>query len=168
MWESCITRIYTLPLLRTKTDPVADRYVNTNNLWRLLAHKHWITIKVLHKEIRLCARCTGYIVGFSAISTLHTIFHLYFLSTLDIVLQLLLYSLFSIPLALDWITQTWKLRKSNNKLRLITGCIIGFGVFLLSLSNASFQTKILFSISLSAGITMLGFVGRGIRSYSTI
>jgi len=142
--------------------------LKTNNLWRLLAHKHWITLIVLNKEIRLCARCTGYIVGFYTLSTLYTISSLNFLSSLDITLQLILYSIFSIPLALDWITQTWELRKSNNKLRCFTGFILGFGVSFLSLSNASFQIKIILGISLSVGITTLGLIGKRIRSYNKL
>ena len=139
-----------------------------NNLWRLLAHKHWITITVLNTEIRLCSRCTGYILGYYTLSTLYTISSFDFLSSLDITLQLVLCSILSTPLALDWITQTWKLRRSNNKLRFITGGILGFGVYLLALSTASFQTRIILGISLSMGITTLGLIGKGIRSYNNL
>ena len=142
--------------------------MKTNNLWRLLAHKHWVTLIVLNKEIRLCARCTGYIVGFYTLSTLYTISSLHFLSSLDITLQLILCSILSIPLALDWITQTWGLRKSNNKLRFFTGFILGFGVYFLSLSKASFQIKTILGISLSVGITTLGLIGKRIRSYNKL
>ena len=140
--------------------------MKTNNLWRLLAHKHWITLIVLNNEIRLCARCTGYIIGFSTLSTLFTISGLDFLSSLDITLQLILCSIFSIPLAFDWITQTWELRKSNNKLRFFTGFILSFGVSFLSLSNASFQIKIILSISLSVGIIILGLIGKKLHNYN--
>ncbi len=142
--------------------------MKTNNLWRLLAHKHWITLIVLNNEIRLCARCTGYIIGFSTLSALFTISSLDFLSSLDITLQLILCSIFSIPLALDWITQTWELRKSNNKLRFFTGFILSFGVSFLSLSNTSFQIKIILSISLSVGIIILGLIGKRLRNYNQL
>jgi len=122
----------------------------------------------LNNQIRLCARCTGYIVGFYTLSTFYTISSLNFLSSLDITRQLILCTLFSVPLALDWITQTWKLRKSNNKLRFFTGFILGFGVFFLSLSNVSFQIKIILGISLSMSIITLGLIGKRIRGYNKL
>ena len=133
-----------------------------------MAHKHWITLRVLNNEIRLCARCAGYIIGFYVISTLSAISSLSFLSRLNITRQLILCAIFSTPLALDWVTQTWKLRKSNNKLRFFTGFILGFGVFFLSLSNAAFHIKIILSISLSMGIITLGLMGKRIRGYNKL
>ncbi len=35
-------------------------------LWRLLAHDHWFTLSLLGRELRLCARCSGYLIGFAA------------------------------------------------------------------------------------------------------
>ena len=142
--------------------------MKTNSLWRLLAHRHWITLTFLNNEVRLCARCAGYILGFYTLSTLYIISNLNFFSSLDIILQLILCSIFSIPLALDWITQTWELRNSNNKLRFFTGFILSFGIYFLSLSNASFQIKTILVISLSVGITTLGLIGKRIRSYNKL
>jgi uncharacterized membrane protein len=102
-------------------------------------------------------------LGFSTISTLFTILKLSLFSSVTITLQLIFSAIFSIPLALDWITQTWGLRKSNNKIRLFTGFILGFGVSFLSFSKVSFQTKIVLGISLSASIIMLGLIGKIIR-----
>ncbi len=65
-----------------------------------------------------------------------------------------------VPLALDWITQAWKVRESNNKFRFLTGSILGFGVVLLSVSVATFQMKITLGIGLSVCIMVLGLLGK--------
>jgi hypothetical protein len=72
------------------------------------------------------------------------------------------------PLALDWITHSWELRKSNNKIRIITGFILGLGVALLRFSLATFKSKIILYVSLSLGIIILGMLGKVIRKQRTL
>jgi len=136
-----------------------------DNLWRLIAHRHWITLKFLGNEIRLCARCTGYIIGLFTVLTINNTSGFSIFSTLNDTYQLILCILLVIPLAFDWITQTWEFRKSNNRLRFLTGLILGLGVALLSFSVATSQRKIILCVGLSVGITVLGLLGKMVRKH---
>jgi uncharacterized membrane protein len=96
-------------------------------LWRLLAHDHWFTLSLLGRELRLCARCSGYIIGFAAPVLLSVDPQLLLGST-----QWLILILLAAPLALDWVTQSWGLRESTNPLRMATGILMGLDISLFS------------------------------------
>ncbi len=100
-------------------------------LWRLLAHNHWVTLNLYGIELRLCARCSGYLLGFTApllVSSLAADI----LWSLDIRVQLLACFLLALPYAVDWVTQSWGMRESSNGMRLVTGTLMGMSVFLFS------------------------------------
>jgi uncharacterized membrane protein len=126
-------------------------------LWRILAHNHWFTIWFMNREVRLCARCTGYVTGYLAAKSLHYLIGSGF-SSLQSNLQIIICLLTLIPLAIDWLTQTWKWRKSNNTLRFITGNILGIGVFLYSLINLTNPLKALIFTSVAYTIALLGLI----------
>jgi len=128
------------------------------DLWRLLAHQHWITLRLFKKEVRLCARCTGYVTGLVIYSFIRNFFDLHLFYSLDIQSQLYLCSLFAIPLVFDWVTQSWGWRDSNNRLRLITGAILGLGVALLLSTEVTFNTKATLCFGLASGIVSLGLM----------
>jgi uncharacterized membrane protein len=123
-------------------------------VWRLFAHNHWITLKFFGKELRLCARCSGYLSGYLLLKILS------FFSTVPSFLkfgiseQLALSTLFSIPAVLDWTTQSCHFRTSNNSTRFVTGTSLGAGVFLLQFGTASFHQKVIL-YALIIGIMML-------------
>jgi len=144
-----------MPLLRGKID---DEGVFVRDLWRLLAHQHWITLRFFKREVRLCARCTGYVIGFFVYSFIHNFFDLHLFYSLGIQSQLFLCSLFAIPLMFDWVTQSWERRDSNNRLRLITGAILGLGVALLLSTEATFNTKAILCFGLASSIVSLGLM----------
>jgi len=127
-------------------------------LWRLLAHQHWITLRLFKREIRLCARCTGYAIGFFIYPLIHNFFNLHLFYTIELQSQLFLCTLFTIPLTLDWITQAWGWRESSNRLRLITGTILGLGIALLLSTEATLHTKAMLCLSLASGIASLGLI----------
>jgi len=103
-------------------------------LWRLLAHNHWVTLKLYGIELRLCARCSGYLLGFTA--PLLASGHVADLSrSLDIRVKLLACLLLAIPYVVDWLTQSWGMRESSNGVRLVTGILMGLGIFLFSRLN---------------------------------
>jgi uncharacterized membrane protein len=110
-------------------------------VWRLFAHNHWITLNFFGKEVRLCARCSGYLSGYFFLKILS------FFSTVPPFLkfgiseQLAFSTLFSIPAILDWTTQSCHFRTSNNSIRFVTGTSLGAGVFLLQFGTASFHQK---------------------------
>ena len=126
-------------------------------LWQLFAHRHWITIKVSGNVIRLCARCSGTVLGFFLV-----IFYSFILpfnnplSPHFIVLCVLL----AMPTSIDWLTQTWRLRESSNRLRLFTGFLEGVGVGLVSFIDIDKVSKYLLLIGLSSSVVILGYLVR--------
>lgn len=79
-----------------------------------------IQIKIGKKEVYLCARCSGTLIGL-----ISSIWLVGFFSSLA---SFILMSLSPIPLLTDWVTQTLEWRKSNNKIRIITGFMLGIGL----------------------------------------
>jgi len=129
-------------------------------LWRLLAHQHWITLRLFKREVRLCARCTGYVIGLFAYLFIRNFSDLHLFYSLELQSQLCLYPLFAAPLTFDWVTQSWGWRESNNRLRAITGAIMGLGVALFLSTEATFYTKATLCFSLASGIVSLGLINK--------
>lgn len=129
-------------------------------LWRLVAHRHWITLDVFGRRLRLCARCTGYALGFLALTAAITLGELRFFASLQPLHQLSACLLLLAPLTLDWMTQSWGLRESNNGLRLLTGFFLGSGVSLISLIDATRNFKILFYLYAAMVIALGGTMGK--------
>ena len=128
-------------------------------LWRLLAHNHWFTIRVLGGEVRLCARCSGYAAGLLASMALYNSIGFPPFQSISLNLQFLIILLTILPLALDWITQSWGWRESNNRLRLLTGAILGTGVFLFSLLDATSSMKKTYYYFTAIAIALTGLAG---------
>ena len=90
---------------------------------RLLLEHHppWlrhrcIRLRLLKREIYLCARCTGTFLGYLTAS----IFKIAF--------QSILYpTMLGIPALIDWSTQKLSLRESCNPIRVLTGFLLGVG-----------------------------------------
>ena len=125
-------------------------------LWRLVAHRHWLTLRILGMELRLCARCSGYVAGFLTLTVLLNLFEFRLFHSLTVQSQLFICLLLVVPLASDWLTQSWGLRNSNNRLRLLTGAILGVGVALLGSSDATPYVKTWFYVSIAAIIIIAG------------
>lgn len=125
-------------------------------LWQLLAHRHWFTLKVFDREVRLCARCTGYVAGFFTLSVIRNLFGLPFFHSLKTPYQLFLCFLSIIPLTSDWLTQSWGWRDGNNRLRFLTGALLGLGVALLSSSEVTPYLKTRLYCYTAAIIVSLG------------
>ncbi|MDR0373678.1 MAG: DUF2085 domain-containing protein [Nitrososphaerota archaeon] len=75
-------------------------------------------IKIRNHTSFLCARCTGLVVGAVLAVTL---------LTLHVTPPLLMLSVICTPLLIDGFTQLFKLRKSNNPLRFISGVLFSIG-----------------------------------------
>jgi uncharacterized membrane protein len=129
-------------------------------LWRLVAHRHWITLDVFGRRLRLCARCTGYALGFLALTAVIGLGGLWFFGSLSPLLQVSVCLLLLAPLTLDWMTQSWGLRESNNGLRLLTGFFLGSGVSLFSLVEATRNFKLLFYLYAAMIIALGGTIGK--------
>jgi uncharacterized membrane protein len=129
-------------------------------LWRLFAHSHWFTLSLIGKKIRICARCTGYVAGFTFLYILQQILKLDFLRitpTWTFYLSLVLL----VPLIFDWLTQSWGLRESVNGIRFITGLLFGFALFFfLNSSILHARNVIVISAFFIAAVGLLGKINR--------
>jgi len=129
-------------------------------LWRLVAHSHWITLHVFGRRIRLCARCTGYVVGFLVMMASRALLGMSPLSHLSPGVQMVTCILLLVPLAVDWLTQSWGWRESSNGIRLLTGMFLGVGVaFFLSI-DASVTVKTTFYFYTATIIALVGGIGK--------
>lgn len=129
-------------------------------IWRLVAHRHWITLDVFGRRLRLCARCTGYALGFLALTATISLQGLQFFGSLSLLHQVSVCLLLLAPLTLDWMTQSWGLRESNNGLRLLTGFFLGSGVSLFSLVDATRNFRVLFYLYAAMVIALGGTIGK--------
>jgi len=87
------------------------------------------------RNVYLCARCTG---EFSGILSLLIAWFLGF--EFPVWLYLPLISILPLPSAVDWVTQSCKLRESRNTIRVFTGFLLGVtkGLLLLMLVKGLF------------------------------
>jgi uncharacterized membrane protein len=126
-------------------------------LWRLLAHHHWVTLNLYGYELRLCARCSGYLLGFTV--PLLASSHIMKLSeSLDVKVLLIACFLMALPYVVDWLTQSWGMRKSSNGMRLITGFLMGMDVFLFSRLNIISGRAVFANIALF--VFLVGHLGK--------
>ena len=129
-------------------------------LWRLLAHNHWYTLNIFGRELRLCARCSGYVIGLSSF-TIYTGFLGLATGLWSQVSMIFTIIALSMPMILDWVTQSWGLRDSTNFIRIATGTLMGLGIGVFSQLSISFQTKRMIFMLIAMAI-LLG--GRGVKS----
>ena len=78
------------------------------------------TLKIT-ESVRLCTRCTGMITGFITFILLEFLVF----PTIPWFIAFPLMISFVIPAIVDWVTQKYRMRESNNVLRLITGFLLG-------------------------------------------
>jgi uncharacterized membrane protein len=103
-------------------------------------HPHERLHRTIHigfkrKHIYLCSRCTGTVLGITAIFATNT-----FGLKVPMEFCLPLISLLPLMAAIDWFTQSAKLRESKNWLRISSGFLLGNseGLFLLLFINGFF------------------------------
>ena len=98
------------------------------NISKFICHqKPERSFKYKDKYFPVCARCTGFYLGI-LISFPIIFFTLKYLEGVDL---FILGIILLIPMFIDGTTQFFKLRESNNFLRLITGLIGGFAISIL-------------------------------------
>jgi len=128
-------------------------------VWRLFAHQHWFTLRALGLELRLCARCSGYLVGFLSYTVLGNVAGLPSFLALPAQCQLLICAMLTAPMAVDWLTQSWGLRESNNALRFVTGASLGAVVSLYS-SVTSMPNSVPIFVSAMSAVAIIGLLGK--------
>nr|MDO8099363.1 DUF2085 domain-containing protein [Candidatus Njordarchaeota archaeon] len=111
--------------------------------------------------VYVCARCTGIFTGlFSAFLVLGLVPQLIFSGEESVIIG----SLFILPVYIDWATQSTGTRESNNKLRVLTGFIAGYGMSLLLLLMGTFLKLVLIAVNLYIGAILLVYLFWGRRS----
>jgi len=136
------------------------------DLWRLLAHNHWITLDIFGRKLRLCARCSGYVSGSLILITSHELLRFPFFGSLNARAQMFLCFILLLPSVSDWMTQSWGWRESNNGLRLLTGLLLGFGVYLFFKVEMIAPAKVLI-YGCSVAILSIAGVHHGLRTRQT-
>jgi uncharacterized membrane protein len=121
---------------------------------KLFAHQHWITLQVFNKQLRLCARCTGIVLGFVLLRSGTVLFAASF--ALPAITGVILAFSFALPSIIDWLTSKLHLRHSNNTARMLTGIFEGVGIGLLSLTNLSLPLRILILTLIGISIIAIG------------
>ncbi len=121
---------------------------------KLFAHQHWITLQVSNKKLRLCARCTGIVLGFGLLRLVIVLFASSF--GLPAITGVILAFFFTLPSIIDWLTSKLQLRHTNNTVRMLTGLFEGGGIGLLSVTNLSTYLRILIIALIGISIIAIG------------
>ena len=125
----------------------------------LLSHSHWITFNLNGKRIKICARCSGTVLGFIVSYVVLT-----FMKIPASLLVVYTGFFLSLPAIIDWLTYKWKLRKTTNRLRFSTGIMVGTGVMLFSLIRLPLLMKFSIFLTVLTYIFALGYLGKWIKT----
>ena len=155
--EASATRFYPLPILWPKT---GDNNLKSSTWTSLIAHNHWIRLDCRGGSLRLCARCTGLIIGFVSLLGVMSFLDLKFFFYLSLPNQMIVCFLFAVPAIWDWTTQSWRLRSSTNMIRIVTGFCEGVGIWLLTVVAMPFLYKFSMVLLITGSIVTLVIVGR--------
>ena len=128
----------------------------------ILAHNHYLSISLGRNNLRLCARCSGVVLGFTMVILLEGLLAIYSYVTLNAVMVPIVMIL-AVPASIDWITQSWGNRHSDNRTRLLTGLLLGVGIGLASLLDLPSLTKYMLVGGTGGIVIMAGFVGKSLR-----
>jgi len=135
------------------------------DIWRLLAHRNWFTLRALGLELRLCSRCSGYLAGFLFLTAARSVTGLQALQAFPIQNQFIICMLFAMPLILDWLTQSWGLRESDNVVRFITGAILGMDISLYSAIEFLPDLKAPLFVLITFAVALIGLIGLKTKRY---
>lgn len=127
--------------------------------WRLLAHNHWLTLNIIGYDVRLCARCSGYVLGFVVPFMIFKTRGIESFVLQGFTWQLVCFFL-ALPLTFDWVTQSWGLRRSRNSVRLSTGILFGLDLFVYSLLGVGMETKKLVFVATILAVVLVGRIGK--------
>lgn len=125
----------------------------------LVSHSHWITFDLKGKKVKICARCSGTVLGFIVSFGLLTLVKIP-TSLLVVYMGFFL----CLPAIIDWLTHNWKLRESANRLRFSTGLMVGTGVMLFSLIRLPLIIKSSIFLIVLTYVFALGYIGKWIKA----
>jgi len=116
-------------------------------------------------ELRLCSRCSGYLAGFLFLTASRGVVGLQALQAVPTQLQFIICMLFAMPLILDWLTQSWGLRESDDVTRFITGAMLGIGVSLYSATEFLPDLKAPLLVLTALAVALIGLIGIETKRY---
>jgi uncharacterized membrane protein len=125
----------------------------------LIAHNHWITLTIHGKKLRVCARCSGVTLGFFTMLMTTIFLEFPYFQQLPAYFQVGFCIALVLPVIFDWVTQSWRLRESNNRLRFFTGFLEGVAVIFLYISALSLIQKFLIVILIGGTVLSIGRIG---------
>jgi len=129
--------------------------------WRhLLRHNHWLTVRIGKNEVSFCARCSGTVLGYFSALLLQPLTVLAGFYSLAPLFQVIFAFLLALPSGIDWVTQTWGVRMSTNRIRFSLGLLIGGGACMLGLSSLPNLTKLLILSYSSVAVMSVGYLGK--------
>ena len=126
----------------------------------LLAHRHWITLHFFDREIHLCARCSGIVVGFVVLRILFAIVTPLTEYVIPFYLGFPIALILALPSILDWSSQKLSFRQSDNTFRLSTGFLEGIGVSFLGIIDGALLTKIVILATIGIGVVGTTYLAR--------
>lgn len=118
-----------------------------------------LRLKFFGRNLYICARCTGMILGFVSGILLQ---RFGFIPNLDANLSLFLAIGLALPAMVDWWTQSVFGRESKNYIRTPTGFSLGFGITFLRFSNIIWTVV---TIAIFFAFAIVGVYRRVIREY---
>jgi uncharacterized membrane protein len=125
----------------------------------ILAHNHYFSISLGRNNLRLCARCSGVVLGFSILFLLEGLLAIYSYVTLNS-LMVPIVLILAAPASIDWLTQSWGNRTSDNRKRLLTGLLLGVGIGLASLLDLPSLSKYILVGGTGGIVIMAGLLGK--------
>jgi len=125
----------------------------------ILAHNHYFSISLGRNNLRLCARCSGVVLGFSILFLLQGLLAIYSYVTLNS-LMVPIVLILAAPASIDWLTQCWGNRTSDNRKRLLTGLLLGVGIGLASLLDLPSLSRYVLVGGTGGIVIMAGLLGK--------
>ena len=122
----------------------------------MFAHNHPISFKFLGSNLKICARCSGIVLGFTLTTIISSIFQPLMFLSLPSYLQISVCLLLAIPVIIDWLSNTLKYSQGTNVKRLTTGLLVGVGVSLIAITQIPFLFKSILILVCAGCIIALG------------
>lgn len=133
---------------------------------RLFRHNHWLIVRIGKNEVGLCARCSGTVLGYFSTFLLHPFAFLAGFGSLSPLHQVIFAFLLALPSGIDWVTQTWSIRMSTNRIRFSVGLLVGCAACILGLSSLPNFTKLLILSYSSMTFVAVGYLGKRLVTHA--
>lgn len=130
----------------------------------ILEHNHNFTLKLQSKQVKLCSRCSGFIVGYLLWIMIYILFHDFqiFIASISTFQLLASGFLLSLPSSITWLAQRMGLFHSDNFTRFITSTVLMSGLVIMVFQPWS-KLLIAFPLAFFWGVIVI-FTGKSRRT----